>query len=242
MVSEKKKHLSSLSTSGVSSALQAARENAFFLCEALREFQSTGAPFPTSRWAAQKLINPLRSRDARKPLRILELGPGTGSVTTHILEHVQPGDELVLCEINPRFLQMLKEKLSTNKDFQRVKDGVKFYGCPMQELPEDGRPFDVIICAIPFLNFDVETIHEMFAKLRRLSDDRTIMTYYEFIGLRSLGKVVSPSKRRARLKRVDSFFRALYPGHLVDKAKVYLNVLPINVYVLKALHRLPVLA
>ena len=54
------------------------KENLVFLREFLLEFKTTGACFPTSRWAAQALITPLREPN-RPPRNILELGPGTGS-------------------------------------------------------------------------------------------------------------------------------------------------------------------
>jgi phospholipid N-methyltransferase len=221
--------------------IQMLKDNVLFLKEAILEFQATGTIFPTSRWAAEALITPLLSRKSRKPLKILELGPGTGSVTVPILENMQAGDELVVCEINHRFMEALQERLSKNQHYLRIQDRVEFYCCPMQELPETER-FDVIVCAIPFSNLDLGTVQEIFSKLRRMSHEETVMTFYEYMGLRSIGKVVSPQKRRERLKQIDSFFNSIYSNHLCDKIKVYLNVLPIHIYTLRDLHELPVAA
>jgi phospholipid N-methyltransferase len=84
------------------------KENLVFLREFLLEFKTTGACFPTSRWAAQALITPLRAPE-RAPKNILELGPGTGSVTMPLLREMRPGDHLTICEINPRFMKSLKD-------------------------------------------------------------------------------------------------------------------------------------
>lgn len=221
--------------------IQMLKENVIFLKEAFLEFQSTGTIFPTSRWAAEALITPLISRKSRKPLRILELGPGTGSVTVPILESMQAGDELVVCEINHRFMSALKERLSENQHYLRIQDKVKFFCCPMQDLPEAGH-FDVIVCAIPFSNLDLGTVQGIFTKLRRMSHEETVMTFYEYIALRSIGKVVSPPKNRERLKQIDSFFENIFSNHLTDRIRIYLNVLPIHVYTLRDLHELPVAA
>jgi phospholipid N-methyltransferase len=217
------------------------KDNVLFLKEAILEFQSTGTFFPTSRWAAEALITPLISRKSRKPLKILELGPGTGSVTLPILESMQPGDELVVCEINHRFMEALQARLDENQHYLRIKDRVKLHCCPMQELPETDQ-FDVIVCAIPFSNLDLGTVQEIFSKLRRISHEQTLMTYYEYMALRSIGKVVTPPKNRERLKQIDSFFNSIYSNHLCDKIKVYMNVLPIHIYTLRDLHELPVAA
>lgn len=217
------------------------RDNFVFIQEFLREFQATGTIWPTSKWAAKTLITPLLQRASRTPLKVLELGPGTGSVTTHILKHLRTDDQMTVCEINPRFMKVLQENLRDNEDFQLHKERVSFYECPVQELPENEK-YDVIVCAIPFLNLDLATVEEIFTKLRRISRPDTIMTFYEYIGLRSLSMVVSPPKRRDRIKQIDGFFERVFQHHLARRYKVYLNLLPINVYMLKELDSIPVAA
>lgn len=217
------------------------RDNILFFQEFLREFKSTGTFCPTGRYAAACMITPLMSRTTRRPLRILELGPGTGSVTLPILNNMQPGDDLTICEINPRFLEVLKTRLSNHPAYSARKEHVRFFGCAVQQLPVEEK-FDVIVCAIPFLNLELAGVEEIFAKLRGLSHSETVMTYYEYIGLRQIGMVLSPPQRRTRLRQINSFFLEVFKSHLVRKFSVYLNVLPINIYMLKGLNALPVSA
>jgi phospholipid N-methyltransferase len=191
------------------------------------------------------MIAPLAERRTTKgmetqKLRVLEAGPGTGSVTIHILKQLGPDDDLVICEINARFLDALKKTLSTNEDFKKHESRVRFYNCAIQDLPEHEGKFDAIICAIPFLNLDRGVVEAIFSKFKDVSHDRTSMTYYEYMGLRSLGKVISSSQRRERLKNIDSFFKALLPAHLVSRTDVYMNLLPTHVYRLTKLDRLQV--
>ena len=206
------------------------KENLFFLSEFLREFKTTGACFPTSKWAAQALIAPLRP-ESRERKHILELGPGTGSVTVPILQHMKPGDTLTICEINPRFMKALKDKLEPLPEFQRVKSQVTFFQGPAQEVPEEVK-FDIIVCALPFLNFDLSTVKDIFAKLRKISSPDTLMTYYEFIGLRKMGQTVSPSERRRRISEVSGFMESNLEKRL-NQERIWLNVPPINVYTIK---------
>lgn len=205
------------------------KDNVAFLKEFIKEFQTTGTMFPSSKWAAQALTNPLRK--SRTPQNILELGPGTGPVTVKILDDMQQGDHLVTCEINPRFMAVLKENLSSYPNFLKHKNNVEFFLGPIQELPET-RKFDTIVCALPFLNFELKTVEEIFSKLERLSSPDTKMTYYEYIGLRSLGKVVSMPDRKKRLKEIDCFFKKIYKNRPVQRERVWLNLLPINIYTL----------
>ena len=206
------------------------KENLLFIREFLLEFKTTGACLPTSRWAAQALIAPLKAEN-RQPKQILELGPGTGSVTIPIVEAMQPGDSLTICEINPRFMKALKDKLAENPSFIRIQDQVHFFEGPAQDLPETIR-FDIVVCALPFLNFDLGTVQEIFAKLRKISSPDTLMTYYEYMGLRKVGQTVSHPDRRKRLSEVSTYMDSQLARKL-HRERIWLNVLPINIYTIR---------
>ena len=55
-----------------------------FLRGALQQFKNTGSICPTSRFAAEAMLSGLLDSDKR----ILEVGPGTGSITKHILKRL----------------------------------------------------------------------------------------------------------------------------------------------------------
>jgi phospholipid N-methyltransferase len=214
------------------------KENLVFLRETITQFQNTGAICSTSRWAAEAMTNPMRGRKTQ-PLNILELGPGTGSVTIKILADMLPGDQLTICEINPRFMKALKERLVENPDFQRHKDRIRFYECPAQELPEDQK-YDFVVCSLPFLNFDVQTVREIFTKLKQVSMESTLMTYYQYMGLRHLSKVVAAPDRKRRMNDLDDFFGSITDKKITRRDRVWLNLLPINIYTLGSLGSLPI--
>ncbi len=214
---------------GPSPVLHKIRDNVVFLREFIQEFETTGAAFPTSKWAAHALTHTLAS--PRKPLTILEVGPGTGAVTERILEKLQEGDHLTICEINPRFMKLLKAKLALKPNFKKHQDRIRFFEGPIQDLPED-RQYDVIVSALPFLNFDISLVREIFEKLGRLSKEQTTMTYYEYIGLRSIARVVSSPRKKQRMKELDAFFHEIAKTNPMQCTKIWLNVLPINVYTL----------
>ncbi len=206
------------------------RENLDVFREFVNEFQNTGTIFSTSGFAAEKMVNPLR--EPRGAKNILEVGAGTGPVTVKILENLKEGDQLTICEINPRLMSHLRKRLENDPNYQRFQDRVEFFEGPIQQLPED-RKFDVIISALPFLNFDVDMVQEIFEKYKRLSSEDVVVTYYEYIGLRSLGKSVAPKNRKERIKELDPYLKDLFQHYLIDKVRVWLNVLPIYVYTLK---------
>ena len=204
------------------------REYAIFLREAVLALKTTGALFPASRWAAQAMVQPLLPEARERPLRILELGAGTGSVTLRILEQMRPADQLTLCEISPRFMEILKDELERSPRFAEVRAQVFFERCAVQDLPER-EGFDVIVCALPFLNFDRATVEEIFRKVRRVSHADTLMTYYEYVGLHALGRSLSPPSRRRRVRDLDSFLGGVFEEHLIARRNVWLNLPPVVV-------------
>ena len=207
------------------------KENLVFLREFLLEFKTTGACFPTSKWAAQALITPLKSQD-RGPKNILELGPGTGSVTIPIIKELRDGDHLTICEINPRFMKALKDSLEEVEEFRRNRHRVSFFEGAAQDLPTD-RIFDTIVCALPFVNFDLLTVQAIFSKLREISTRNTLMTYYEYMGMRKFNEAVAAPERRSRIAEVNEYLKQSGAINYLGCERVWLNLLPVNIYTVK---------
>lgn len=207
------------------------KENLVFLREFLLEFKTTGACFPTSKWAAQALITPLRD-PTRGPKRILELGPGTGSVTLPIIRELRAGDTLTICEINPRFMKALRDTLEREEVFRDRREQVRFVLGAAQDIPVE-EPYDLIVCALPFLNFDLETVQSIFSRLRQVSTPNTLMTYYEYIGACKVSQSIGVQRNKDRVSQVNGFLRESGVVHNVDKTQVWRNLFPINIYTVK---------
>lgn len=205
------------------------RDNLVMFIGFFEEFKNTGTAFNSSRWAARALTNPVRYGNG--PKNILEVGAGTGPVTSEIIKDMSSKDTLTIVEINPKFMAVLKERVKKLPEYELHKDRITFFEGPIQEVPEDDQ-YDVIVCALPFLNFERKLVEEIFAKLSRLGTESTVMTYYEYIGLRQLGKVVSKT-RKERVEELERFFHDIGHRRLITKKKVWLNVLPIYIYTMK---------
>jgi phosphatidylethanolamine/phosphatidyl-N-methylethanolamine N-methyltransferase len=206
------------------------RDNLEVLREYVSKFQQSGTVCSTSPWAAEKMVQPLVGK--RTPKSILEVGAGTGPVTLKILDQMQAGDRLIICEINSKLMDLLKERLPEHPRFEELKNQIEYFEGPVQDVPETYH-FDVIISALPFLNFELALVQEIFEKYRRLSSPDTVITYYEYMGLRSLSKRVSPKERKERFLALDVYLNELFQRTRIGQERVWANVLPINVYTLK---------
>lgn len=149
-----------------------------------------------------------------------------------MLAKLQAQDELWFCELNPKLMSFLKKKLEKNADYLRHKDRVHFFEGPVQNLPECGT-FDVIVCAIPFANLDVSVVESIFNKFQTISHPNTIMTYYEYIGLKKLARLMLSDANKVRVSRLEQFFKNMHAQKRIATDKVWLNILPINVHTVK---------
>lgn len=199
-----------------------------FLREFFREFTATGSFWPSSERAAAELARPLRSKP-REQRKILEVGAGTGAVTKKILDEMITGDELTICEINPRFMTRLKKDVRTSKHYRWHRDQIRFFQGPVQELPTDEN-YDIICCGIPFLNLERTVVEEIFETFLTLSSSATSLTFYEYIGMRSLSRNFGARKRRTRMRQLDIFFERLSQRFNVEVTREWFNILPIKVY------------
>lgn len=79
-------------------------KNFNFFKEALATAKTSGTLVPSSRFLADKM---LKSINFKKANLIVELGPGDGAITKHILQRIQPNTTLICFEINDSFYNEL---------------------------------------------------------------------------------------------------------------------------------------
>jgi len=177
-----------------------------FIRELPKSFTEIGAVIPSGRALAKALARPV-SRSTR-PIKILEVGPGTGPITRQILRSMGDEDQLVVCELNERFMERLKHRLAKNKFFHQHRDRVEFFRGAVQELrprfavSEDGY-FDAIVSSLPFSNFEPDTVEEILSLYRDMLTPEGCLSFCEYVGLRRISAMVRPPEVRERAKAVE---------------------------------------
>lgn len=175
-----------------------------FFKELPRHFQEIGAVLPSSPALAKAMARPVR--DAGRPLRILEVGPGTGPVTKEILRFMGGEDSLLVCEINRSLLTTLKLKLGKNRHYLEHRRRVKFFLGPVQDLRKrrmSGK-FDVIVSSLPFSNFTPELVGDILELYEGLLAPGGTITFFEYLGLRKIGSLLQSRRERRRMRAVDA--------------------------------------
>ncbi|HXG10757.1 MAG TPA: methyltransferase domain-containing protein [Gemmataceae bacterium] len=197
-----------------------------FLRECRRHFRSTGAILPSSRFLARALVSELRK--PRGPACILEVGPGTGSVTKEILRQLQPEDHLDAVEINGYFLSRLRQRFEEEPLFVRHRDQVRLIHGAVEELPGEAI-YDFIVSGLPFNNFPAEQVRQIFRVYSRLLRPGGILTYYEYVFIRQLKTPFANRRERRRLYRVGRVVNAYIRNFQVRRERIFINVPPATV-------------
>ncbi len=199
-------------------------EYSTFLREFGRAFDTTGALLPSGRFLARALARPLREH-AGGPMRILEVGPGTGAVTQEIVRHVRPEDRLHIVELNERFVSVLRRRFDIEPRFRRVAEQTSIFHAPVQALRLE-EPYDYIVCGLPFNNFPAELVETIFGHLIGMLRPGGCMTFFEYLWVRPVKKLVASREQRRRVVEVGGILHRYLAQYEQSHDNVYLNVLP----------------
>lgn len=213
-----------------------------FLREFRATFGTTGAVLPTggaasramSRFVAEDRPNghaPAANGAAtngsveKGPRQLLEVGPGTGAITDHMIRRMRPSDQLTLVELNERFVECLRARLEKDAQWQAVASRVSLFSGSLEDLPRD-KNYDVVVSALPFNNFQPDLVRRLLADLvSRLAPHGTL-TFIEYIAIRRFKELLASSAERQRLNEVGGIINDFVAQHAFDRDMVLANVPP----------------
>ena len=201
-----------------------------FFRESRRHFRDTGSFLPSSRFLAHALASELRRK--REPGRILEVGPGTGSVTSEILRYMMPADHLDLVELNDHFISHLQRRFDQEMKFWLRRDQASLIHSAIEKLPGEGI-YDYIVSGLPLNNFSVAQVREIYRVYDRLLKPGGTLSYYEYVLIRQLKTPFSNRRERRRLYRVGRVVGDYIRAYQVRSQRVFMNVPPAIVRHLK---------
>jgi len=200
-----------------------------FLSEFRRNFRTTGAILPSGRRLSAALVHFVRELGDHRPRRILEVGPGTGAVTRHLIRSMQPNDCLDLVELNQSFVDCLNDRFRSDPEFQPAALHCRVLHCPIEDLPAE-TCYDVIVSGLPMNNFTVAEVEYILSILRRLAAPGATVSFFEYIGIRRLKAAFSGRAERTRLRGIEQLVGLLLKDHEIRRDWILSNVPPAYVH------------
>jgi phospholipid N-methyltransferase len=167
-----------------------------------------------------------QSKDkAQGPRRILEVGPGSGPVTEQIVAQLNPGDRLDLVEINGAFVDFLKQRIEREPLLASAAGQIQIFHRPVEEMV-DQEPYDLIVSGLPLNNFTAEEVERILGVLTQLLKPGGVLSFFEYIAIRTMKKFVTPKSDRARLRGIEQILTATFEKGEVARDAIWLNVPP----------------
>ena len=202
-----------------------------FFREFRNRFETTGSILPSSRFLARAMTAPLRQHPRTgqagepSPLRILEIGPGSGAVTSEILPLLKPGDRFDLVEINENFVELLRRRFDTDPTWKAVSSQAALHNCPLQDF-RAVAPYDVVISGLPFNNFPAELVESLVETSWKLVAPGGTWSFFEYMFVRPIRCRVSGKKDRERLTTIETLLQSRFKQDRFRRDWVYANVPP----------------
>lgn len=205
-------------------------ERRVFFREFRRNFRTTGALLPSSRWLAialTRFVNPWGP-----PKRILEAGPGTGAVTRSILASMGSRDELDLVEWNRAFVDRLNYRFSAHPLFRAAATRCRVLHDKVENLPQE-EAYDIIVSGLPLNNFEPRDVDHILGTFERLLKPGGIVSFFEYTYVRPARALISKPPERERLKGISRLLRLWLTRHEIARDLILANIPPAWVHHVK---------
>jgi phospholipid N-methyltransferase len=186
-------------------------------------FHTTGSVLPSGPFLGRALARFVGAGD--RPARVLEVGPGTGAVTAHIVQRLGPQDRLDMVELNDQFVCRLLERFDSEDAFQRVAPRSRVLHQRVEDLAPS-EPYDLVISGLPLNNFSEAEVRRFLDVFLRLARPGATLSFFEYIAIRRARALVSRGDERARLRGIGRALAELLGPHEFRREWIWPNVPP----------------
>jgi phospholipid N-methyltransferase len=202
-----------------------------FIRQSIRNFRSTGALAPSGQFLARAVAKILPEKMPDQ-YSILEVGPGTGSVTVEILRRMNGSGRLDLWEISPEFCQVLCRRMSLDPVFKGMKSRIAIHEGDVRKVAP--KPcYDAIVSGLPFSNFEPDEVRGIMEHFKAVLKPGGVLIWFDYVAIRKLQAPFVSRARRVRLKTISSIIDKYVREHQVRQQIIPINLPPARIRQLK---------
>ncbi len=164
-----------LGSSGQASVSSIPSAYRLFFQESMRSLGPTASLIPSSRHLANALLEPIDFHRART---LVELGPGTGAITSQILRRLRPDGRLFAVDINETFINHLR---TTCKDPRLIALCGSAADIPSLLRFHNAPPVDAVVSSLGLTSMDHRTRTVILRQISDCLDANGVLTQYQYI-------------------------------------------------------------
>lgn len=143
------------------------------LKEFVRDPGGVGTVMPSSKHLAKAMTSNIGIEKAKN---VVEVGPGSGVFTAHILKLLSPGTKYFLVELNPRIHSHLTEMFP---DVKIYNESVENLSKLMKREGMDSA--DVVVSGLPWASFPPELQHKLLDAIYSSLSNGGVLTTYGYL-------------------------------------------------------------
>lgn len=181
---------------------------------------SIGAIIPSSQFLASAITKHIKRTN--RPIRILEVGAGTGSITSEIIKKLGVDDLLDVIELDQDFCNLLTEKFGTRKNVNirciSILDWAPLYS------------YDFIISGLPFNAFDLDFVVSILDKYKELVAPGGMISYFEYIALAKIKMFFLAGKQKDQFSKTLTTTTSFRNEFEFENEKIFANMPPAYVH------------
>ena len=146
-----------------------------FLKEYILNPKYVGAVAPSSKYLAQKMIEPIDFKIAKN---IVEFGPGTGVFTENILKKRNRDTKVLIIENNEKFYTQLKNRFNNMENLYIIHGSAENVIEHMKEF--NIKKADYIVSGLPFASLPLKTSQSILRNAKEALSERGSLITFQY--------------------------------------------------------------
>lgn len=198
-----------------------------FIKQSIKNFRTTGAVAPSSQFLARGIAKNL-PHEIADDYHVLEVGPGTGSITGEIAKRMDGRGYLDLYEISPAFCELLRQKIHHEPVFRCMQNRIQVHEGDVRTLPAGPR-FNAIVSGLPFSCFQPDEVQGFLEHFRALLKPNGALIWFEYVAIREIQSPFVGKARREQLKGIAAVTSKFIQAHQHAQQIIPLNLPPARI-------------
>jgi phospholipid N-methyltransferase len=202
-----------------------------FVTTAFRDMKTVGTVCPS--WPALCKALTRGVRESKGPIRVLEVGPGTGPVTRYLLRRIGPGDVLDVVELNDAFAAHMEREVLAPWRAAHPGCRVTLHHAAIQDAQLQPGSYDFVVSGLPFNNFDSALVESILSSFMDLLKPGGELRYFGYLGAKRLKGTIGSGDGRRNIARIRGVEDGFYSRHAGTRTIVLPNIPPAEVRCLR---------